>query len=205
LRPTHARLAQYRSRPSGTIGASLLRAAAVSTSLLRAANDRGQPRRIAPPLTIASRLVHTRGLCTHAACADAVCADTRFVHTRVAQTRAPAAIPAVAPCQPMILETLHYLEIKHAQCMRKLHVTQSFHVMATGAPRRTRQTGHTRRQRGGGVVRGAIRRDCGSFAAYIAANDPQSRKRGEKVRGKSRHKGRIDCRSGIHRPNDPRS
>jgi hypothetical protein len=29
-------------------------------------------------------------------------------------TRAPAAIPAVAPCQAMILEILHYMEIKHA-------------------------------------------------------------------------------------------
>jgi hypothetical protein len=42
------------------------------------------------------------------------CAHARLVHTRVAQTRAPAAIPAVAPLQPMILETLHYLEIRHA-------------------------------------------------------------------------------------------
>jgi hypothetical protein len=32
----------------------------------------------------------------------------------------------------MILETLHYLETKHAQRMRKIHITQSFHAMATG-------------------------------------------------------------------------
>jgi hypothetical protein len=45
----------------------------------------------------------------------------------------------------MILEILHCLEIKHAQRVRKLHVTRNFHVMATGAPRRIRQTGHTGR------------------------------------------------------------
>jgi hypothetical protein len=77
----------------------------------------GHPRLYPPPMTIASRV----------------------------GTRVPAAIPAVAPCRSMILEVLHYVEIKHAQHVRKLHVVRSFHVTATGAPRRTRQTGPTRR------------------------------------------------------------
>jgi hypothetical protein len=129
----------------------------------------GQTRRYSPRLTIAksacahARLAHTRGLRTRAGCA----------HARVAQTRASAAIPAVAPCQSMILEALHYPEIKHAQRMRKLHVMRSFHVTATGTPRRTRQTGHTRRLRGGGA-----------HPPVFAAGDPRTGNRGQLRGGK---------------------
>jgi hypothetical protein len=37
----------------------------------------------------------------------------------------------------MILEDLHYLEKKHAQHVRKIHVMRSFHVTAARAPRCT--------------------------------------------------------------------